>query len=59
MNDENGLNDGHIHALCVTDDGDILVTTDQGISTCRTSGFKYIDAEILRSIFVALSSYFY
>src|SRR5574343_202179 len=38
VNDENGLNDGHIHALCVTDDGDILATTDQGISICRTSG---------------------
>ncbi|MFM2359201.1 MAG: hypothetical protein RLY16_1194 [Bacteroidota bacterium] len=35
INEAEGLNDLNIHSLCITDDGDILAATDQGINICR------------------------
>ncbi len=36
----NGLSDTHIHALILSDNGDVLAATDQGINICHPSDTK-------------------
>jgi ligand-binding sensor domain-containing protein len=38
INDEDGLSDNNIHALQLTENGDMLAATDQGINSCRVTG---------------------
>ena len=40
VNDENGLSDLNIHSLAVTEKGEVLAATDQGVNICSPYGSK-------------------
>ena len=40
LNDAEGLSDKFVHALVLTENGDVLAATDQGINICHVSGSK-------------------
>ncbi len=40
INEAEGLSDKYVHALALTDNGDVLAATDQGINICRVNGAK-------------------
>jgi ligand-binding sensor domain-containing protein len=40
INDENGLSDLNIHSLAITENGEVLATTDQGINICSFGANK-------------------
>jgi ligand-binding sensor domain-containing protein len=40
LNEAEGLSDKYVHALALTDNGDVLAATDQGINICKISGSK-------------------
>lgn len=40
INSENGLSDLHVRTLTVTNNGDVLASTDQGINVCRLENGK-------------------
>jgi ligand-binding sensor domain-containing protein len=40
INEAEGLSDKYVHALALTDNGDVLAATDQGINICKVNGQK-------------------
>ncbi|WP_462253648.1 sensor histidine kinase [Ferruginibacter sp.] len=40
INEAEGLSDKYVHALALTDNGDVLAATDQGINICKVNGAK-------------------